>query len=215
MERFIRTGIVAAAAGGLLLAVGAFLSLLTAGQDLFSEQVVTGSFASSSALRFIGALLMLWGVIAIYARQADATRRFGLVAVIACVVNMVLQACWMWADLFVAPTLAAHAPEILDGGDLGRLGIAFVAAWLANTSFVLLGIASLRSRVLPRSVGFALIVAGAITLVPLPVDGPAYEVIIGACFVTLGIVARTARGSRPGIAQVASAGPQPDLQRIS
>jgi hypothetical protein len=213
MERFIRTGTMAAAAGGLFLAVGALLSLLPSASEPFSEQVVTGSFALFSTLRFIGALLMLWGVMAIYARQADATGRFGIVAVIASVVNLILQASWMWADLFVAPTLAVHAPEILDGGDMGRLGIAFMAAWVANTSFVLLGIASLRSRVFPRSVGVALIVAGAITLIPLPVDGPAYEVVIGVCFVAAGLVARTIPATLPAItpalAERPRAQPQP------
>jgi hypothetical protein len=135
--------------------------------------------------------------------------------VIACVVNLVLQASWMWADLFVAPLLAVHAPEILDGGDMGRLGIAFLAAWVANTSFVLLGIASLRSRVFPRGLGISLIVAGAITLIPLPVDGPAYEVVIGACFVAAGIVARTVHITLPGTTPALAERPQVHPQPVS
>ncbi|PWR13134.1 hypothetical protein DKT69_22015 [Micromonospora sicca] len=35
---------------------------------------------------------------------------------------------------------------------------------------------------LPKACGVALVVVGAVTLVPLPVDGPAYEVIIGIAF---------------------------------
>ena len=47
-----------------------------------------------------------------------------------------------------------------------------MAAWLANISFVLLGVATLRARVLPRTSGLALITVGVITLVPLPARYP-------------------------------------------
>ena len=62
MDRFIRAGIIAAIAGGLLLAVGAFLPLLPPDYEHFSAEVVTARFAVSSALRLAGAILMIWGL---------------------------------------------------------------------------------------------------------------------------------------------------------
>ncbi|WP_405867703.1 MULTISPECIES: hypothetical protein [unclassified Streptomyces] len=195
MDRFIRAGTIAAVLGGLLLAVGAFLQLLPPHYEHFSDEVVTGAFAVSSALRFTGAILMTWGLVAIYARQADRAGRLGLVAVVACLANMALQGGWMFADLFVAPTFAKDASQILDGDSPGRLAAAAMVAWFANSTFVLLGIATMRARVLPKVCGIALIVAGACTVVPLPVDGPAFEVVIGIAFTVAGVRASTVRGS--------------------
>lgn len=80
----------------------------------------------------------------------------------------------------------------------------FIAAWLARASFILLGIASLRARVLPKTSGFALIAAGAITLVPLPADQAVYEVIIGIAFAIAGARALTASTRAPLPAQSAT-----------
>lgn len=194
MDRFSRAGTVAAVLGGLLLAVGAFLRILPPHYEHFSDEVVTGTFAISSALRFTGAILMTWGLVAIYARQADRAGRLGLVAVVACLANMALQGGWMFADLFIAPTFAEDAAQVLDGNSPGRLAAAAVVAWFANSTFVLLGIATLKARVLPKVCGIALIVAGASALVPLPVDGPVFEVAIGIAFTVAGLRAGAVRG---------------------
>jgi hypothetical protein len=196
MERFIRGGIAAAILGGLLLAAGAALAVMPAGHQQFSDQVLTGMFTAAAALRFSGAILMTWGVISLYLAQADQAGRLGLVAVVACLANMALQGGWMFCDLFAAPSFAHAAPEVLNNPS-GPLTVGFMAAWLANISFVLLGIATLRARVLPKTTGFALIAAGAITLVPLPADGPVYEVIIGIAFAIAGARAHTGAARAP------------------
>jgi len=203
MERFIRGGIAAAIFGGLLLAAGASLMTVSAGHQQFSDQVLTAMFTASAALRFTGAILMTWGTVSLYLAQADRAGRLGLIAVVACLANMTLQTGWMFSDLFIAPSFAHAAPEILNNGS-GPMTVGFMAAWLANVSFILLGIASLRARVLPKMSGLALIAAGAITLVPLPVDGPVYEVIIGIAFAIAGARALTASTRAPLPAQLAT-----------
>ena len=203
MDRFIRGGITAAILGGLLLAAGASLATVSAGHQQFSDQVLTGVFTASAALRFTGAILMTWGTISLYLAQADRAGRLGLVAVVACLANMALQTGWMFSDLFIAPSFAHAAPEILNNGS-GPMTVGFMAAWLANISFVLLGIATLRARVLPKTSGLALITAGAITLVPLPADGPVYEVIIGIAFAIAGARALTGAARAPLAARSAT-----------
>jgi hypothetical protein len=184
--------------GGLSLAVGSGLSSAQ-NYPRFSDQVVTGQFTVSATLRLVGAILMTWGLLAIYLRQADRTGRFGLLAVGACLVNMTLQSGWMFSDLFIAPSIAPIAPQFLNGHSPARLGLAFMLAWIMNTSFILIGIATLRAKVLPRTVGVALIVTGAITAIPLPVDGPIYEVLIGTAFAIAAATAlpRTTQTSVP------------------
>jgi len=203
MDRFIRGGITAAILGGLLLAAGASLATVSAGHQQFSDQVLTGVFTASAALRFTGAILMTRGTISLYLAQADRAGRLGLVAVVACLANMALQTGWMFSDLFIAPSFAHAAPEILNNGS-GPMTVGFMAAWLANISFVLLGIATLRARVLPKTSGLALITAGAITLVPLPADGPVYEVIIGVAFAIAGARALTGAARAPIAARSAT-----------
>jgi len=144
MERFIRGGIAAAVLGGLLVAAGAALTVVSAGHQQFADQVLTGVFTVSAALRFTGAILMTWGIISLYLAQADRAGRLGLIAVVACMANMALQTGWMFCDLFAAPSFAHAAPGVLNNPS-GPLTAGFMAAWLANISFVLLGVATLRA----------------------------------------------------------------------
>jgi hypothetical protein len=190
MQRYLSFGYFATILGGCLLALGSALALTQASVP-FSEQVVTSGFVVSSAIRLLGGAAVIIGLTAIYVREASAAGRLGLTAYALVVLNLVLQTGTMWADLFVTGALAAHAPQVLDGfASDPRLDAGFLGAWLMNASFVLLGIATLRARVFPRLCGWMLVLMGAITLVPLPVDGPAYEIGIGAACVLAGFSAR-------------------------
>jgi hypothetical protein len=190
MQRFLSFGYVAVIVGGLLLALGSALSL-TITVEPFSAQVVTGTFVLSAGLRLLGAIAMIIGLTAVYVRQSDRAGVLGLVAFVLVIANMVLQAATMWTDLFVTGAIAANAPQVLDGtAPDARLDMAFLTAWVLNSTFILLGIATLRSRVFAKPVGWALVVMGAMTLVPLPFDGPVYEVVIGAACVVAGMFAR-------------------------
>lgn len=203
MERFIRGGIAAAILGGLLLAAGASLMTVSTGHQQFSNQVLTSMFTVSATLRFTGAILMTWGTVSLYLAQADRAGRLGLIAVVACLANMALQTGWIFCDLFAAPSFAHAAPGVLNNPS-GPLIAGFLAAWLANVSFILLGIATLRARILPKTSGLALIIAGAITLIPLPADGSIYEVIIGIAFAAAGARALTGAARAPLPAQSAT-----------
>jgi hypothetical protein len=203
MERFIRGGITAAILGGLLLAAGASLASLSAGHQQFSDQVLTGAFTVSATLRFIGAILMTWGIIGLYLAQADRAGRFGLIAVVTCLANMALQTGWIFCDLFAAPSFAHAAPGVLNN-TTGPLVTASLLAWVGNVSFVLLGISVLRARVLAKTTGVALIVAGAITLVPLPGSGSGFEIIIGIAFAVAGVRALTGSARTAPAAQSAA-----------
>lgn len=191
MNRFLASGYLCLAIGGALLASGSALSALTADGQPTSVQATTTAFVVAAALRLLGAVGIVAGVGAIAARQSPATGWFASLAYLLVLLNMALQIGWMWADLFVSGVLADRAPGILDGtDDAGRLGAAFLAAWILNASLALLGIVTLRAHVFSRWVGWGLVVAGGITVIPLPVDGPVYEVIIGAALLVAGLAAQ-------------------------
>jgi hypothetical protein len=52
---------------------------------------------------------MIWGLIGIYLRQADRAGRLGLVAVVACLANMVLQSGSMFTDQPPSPANRIHS----------------------------------------------------------------------------------------------------------
>lgn len=187
MTRSVSFSFRAMLVGGVLLALGAGLMALNKPGADFSVQVLTGQFAVAAVLRLVGTTLALIGIAGIHARQSDRAGVFGQIAYVLVVFNLILQISWMWSDLFMTRPLATYAPGLLDGTvDQGRLGVAFLMAWLMNATFSLLGIATLRAKVYRRTAGWAMIAAGAITLVPLPVDGPIYEVFIGLAFAVVG-----------------------------
>ena len=189
MDRFIRFAVGSTVLGGLLLAAGAGLQATVGG--VMSEAAPTPGFAVAAALRLLGVVALVIGLTGIYLRASDRAGWLGLVGYVLTVANLVLQAGVMWADLFLSGVVAELAPGIVDGTvSDARLSAGFLATWVFNVSFAVLGVALLRSHVYHRTVGWALVVMGLITVVPLPVDGPIYEVLIGLAALVAGVAAR-------------------------
>jgi hypothetical protein len=187
MHRYIRFALAAGIVGGLLLAAGSVVALATGGGNPMSARAVTTAFAVAAALELLGTMALLIGVGGIVAAAAPRGGRFLFVAYAAAVGALSLNMGWMWADLFLSDTVARVAPGVLDGTDdavVGRLGIGMLVAWLANIGFLLLAVAVGRSHALPRATWVALTVAGVVTLVPLPIDGAGYNVVIGLALAT-------------------------------
>lgn len=182
MDRFVRFGLWSGAVGGLLLVAGAGLAWATTGGRPFSAQVVTTTFAVAAVLRLAGVMAMLLGITGLVAGASSRGGRMMYVAYVLCVVDLVIQAGWMFSDLFISETLARRAPDVLDGTAGGRIDQGALLAWVLNLAFVVLAIVLLRTKVYPRTTWIALLAGGALTLVPLPIDGMGYEVLIGLTF---------------------------------
>jgi hypothetical protein len=196
MQRFLSFGYLATIVGGVALASGALVQILGSQGQPFSAQVVTASFIVAAALRLIGATGILIGVTAIYARQSDPAGAFGLVAYVLVVAGMVIHLGTISSDLFVTGAFASRAPGILDGSiSDSRLSAMFLASWLLTTTLALLGIATLRAGVYRRAVGWLLITAGVITLIPL--DGVMTEVLYATALAVTGLLARRSTPTTP------------------
>ena len=197
MDRFVRFGLWSGVVGGVLLVAGAGLAWAAAGDKPLSAQAIGTAFVVASALRLAGATAMLLGITGL-AAGASARRGWLLyVGYVLCVANLVLQAGWMFTDLFLSDTMARRAPDVLDGtaASMGRLDSGAMLAWVMNLAFVVLAVVLLRSRAYARTTGIALIVAGALTVLPLPIDGMGYEVLIGLAFAVASVTAvRSDRG---------------------
>ena len=127
-------------------------------------------FVPGQLFHIMGALLAVFGYIGLYLRQREATGWFGLIA---CVVA-VIGALFFFADGMIAlitfPVLATHAPALTEASGpmfTGRvLGFYIMFSVTNMIGIVLLGIATLRARIMPRNPTILFIVGGVLFNLP-------------------------------------------------
>lgn len=177
-SNLIRWSGLAAILGGVLLLVSDLLGLLpTSGS--FSETASTGTYAVESGLRLLGVIMVLLGLVGLYARQSEASGTPGLIGFLAAFAGTSLLLGAFWANAFVVPTLATEAPGILDAPTTGTLRLGFTSAFaLGALGWVLFGAATLRARVYPRAASVLLMVGAALTFTPLPGSGVVFAVAV-------------------------------------
>jgi energy-converting hydrogenase Eha subunit A len=171
----IRWGGLAALVGGVLFVVAELLGLPTINIESFSETATTASFAIQTTTFLLGVVLMLLGLVGLYARQSEAAGALGLIGFLVAFLGTVLIGGFMWASVFIAPALATEVPEVVDAGPPPGLlptFIIFAVGWL------LFGIATLRGRVFPRAAAILLIVGAVVTFLPLPFTTLVFDVAV-------------------------------------
>ncbi len=170
----IRRGGLAALVGGALLLVADLGSL---GQELFgsssekfSETAVTTSWTLVSGAFLVGGILILLGLVALYARQAEEAGVLGLVGFLWAFVGMALVIGAFWAFTFVVPSAAIEAPAFLNAeSTAGPLDLGFMITFMGfPVGWLLFGIATFRARVFPRLAAGLLMVGALVTFAPFP-----------------------------------------------
>ena len=138
--------------------------------------VTTGTWALVHAGGVAMCLLILLGLVGIYARQAEETGWLGLAGFLLFGLMWALTAAFQFAEGLILPLLATDAPAFVEGflgitsGATSAVNLGVLPAVYALTSGlylvggVLFGVATLRAGVLPRWAGGAL-AAG--TMAPL------------------------------------------------
>jgi hypothetical protein len=156
--------------------------------------LTTSTHAFQSALRLIAfGLLLPLGLVGLYARQSEAAGPLGLVVFVVAFAGTVLVSGFLWVDTFVAPELAASAPQLVQSGPPPGRALSFL---VFGIGWALFGLASLVGRVYPRSASALLIVGAVIltvvtlTLLPVPLGGLPFE----AAVVWLGVALFTGWG---------------------
>ncbi len=181
----IRWSGLAAILAGVLLSVGALLSLTTESENL-SQSATTASYTFSALLYLLGAMLLLLGLVGFYVRQSEASGSLGLVAFVLAFVGTALALGATWAELFVAPSMAVEAPTVLDAEPTGMLALGFTLTFLVflPLGWLLFGVASLRARIYPRAAAILLMVGAVIGGLPIPLT----EIVLYVGVVWLGFV---------------------------
>lgn len=168
-SKLIRWSGVAAMAGGALLIAG-FLGTLAVGQGFERAATATGLWVSVWTLNLAGYVLVLLGLIGLYAVQAERAGILGLVGFALVFVGQVLDAGLTYLAAFAFPVIAAYAPAAISSGASGvpspirEAYLWTVVLWAAG--YIVFGIASYRARVLPRWASALLAVGGVTFFLP-------------------------------------------------
>ena len=131
----------------------------------------TGSVSASSASSMLSGMLVLAGLIGLYARQSEAADGLGLVGFIADFAGTILQLGAYWNRLFDVSWTATGTPKLIDAHPMGTgvLAVGIMASTIAMTvGRLLFGISAFRARVYPRIPTVLLIVGAALLAAPLP-----------------------------------------------
>jgi hypothetical protein len=171
-SNLIRWAGLAAILAGVLLVVADLLNLAIGFDDdePFSETATTGIYAFQSVVNLLAAVLLLIGLVGLYARQSEAAGLLGLAGFLVAFLGTALVTGLLWASLFIVPTLAVEVPAFLDQVEGPPPGffltfITFAVGWL------LFGIATLLARVYPRIPTILVMIGAVIAVLPLPFTG--------------------------------------------
>ncbi|HEX6758169.1 MAG TPA: hypothetical protein VF086_07105 [Propionibacteriaceae bacterium] len=194
LSAFIAAGAWGAIVGGAALVISFLLEWLVvpyenlgvAGADL------TASYLVSSGLRLLSAVLFLWALLALYNRQSIAAGTFGLWGFIVAFFGTALLVGNAWAEVFVWPTLARVAPNVVTGQVAAphlTTGIT-LSVPVFGIGIVLFGLATLKAGVYPRWAAGLLIVSIPVTIFLPPTEGTFAEsigqIMLGSAFMILG-----------------------------
>lgn len=141
-------------------------------------------------LSILAAYLGLLALVGLYARQVEESGWLGLVAFILASLGTVLNVGFLWGGGFIVPALTSAAPEFLDQVEAsppGIVALGFITTFvLFSLGWLLMGVASLRARVLPRIPLWLLILAAILGLVSRIVDLGIASVLFGVALAWLG-----------------------------
>ena len=179
MSRFVRMGAWAAMVSGGAVVVSMLLAWLVVPYERLglTEAYLTSSYSVSSGLRLLSLVLLAWALIGIYGPQSRAAGTFGLWTFVVVFLGTALAAGNVWAEVFVYPTLAQLAPEMLAGAGFGTEAAAYMARGLTLSyplfylGLILFGTATFWAGVYPRWIAVLLIISVPATMFLDPTAG--------------------------------------------
>jgi uncharacterized membrane protein len=185
---------------GIVLLIGDLFVLFVDFDNFDTSEASSPAFIISGVLLLLGAVVLLLALVRLYSEQWPAWGGLGRPAVTIAFLGGVLVAGAFWADLFVYPFLADEAPEVASSDPSGWFIRGFLLSFaLSALGWLLVGIAILRSRQVPRWVAVLLIVGAVASLIP-KYGGLLFFLAIAVLgyYLAGGRMARGASGSPPG-----------------
>ena len=203
LSQFVRAGAWAAIVSGVAMAVSLLMVWLVVPFERLgqTEAYFTSSYLVATSLLLLSSVLLLWGLIGIYSRQSRAAGNFGMWAFIVAFLGTGLVAGNNWAQVFVWPTFAQVAPNLISTQVMS--GQAEASAYLSaglSLSFplfglgmILFGVATFMAGVYPRWASVLLIASIPVTMFLDPTPGTFQEsigqILLGIAVAALGFYA--------------------------
>ncbi len=189
--RLIRWSGLISILAGVLYALGALLHPV--GEDL--DAYLSPKWVPAHQVYWISAMLMLFGLVGLYARQVEKTGWLGLVGfVLAFIGTVVVNGIFVMAST-VVHLVAVQAPALFDQAVTPPTFGVLVLVLGYILGYALFGIATMRAGVLPRGSGLLLIIGSVMFLISesAPLNASLShlivtigDVIFGASFVWMG-----------------------------
>lgn len=167
----IRYGGLAATIGGVLILSSDVLTFTVFSGDIV-EIATSNAYLVDGSMRILAGILLLIGLVGLYAGQVEASGFLGLVGFLVAFAGAALVLGSWWTNAFTASSLAREVPEFLEAGPTGVLNTAYMLSFVINgLGWLLFGAASLKAGVYPRAATVVLMAGAALSLAPLPASG--------------------------------------------
>lgn len=156
-QRLIQWSGLGTAIGGVLLAL---FPLLHPNHD--EAGFTSWLWVPAHAMIHVGIILALFGLVGLFVRQLDRAGWLGLAGFLTAFVGTAGFLTIAMVELFIMPYLALQQGMTEDGPPPPGIGEAMMLIGLTfAVGYIILGLATIRAQVLPRSVGILLAVAAA------------------------------------------------------
>lgn len=167
----IRYGGLAAIIGGVLILISDLLTFTVFSGDIV-EVATSSAYLVDGSMRVLAGILLLIGLVGLYARQVEASGALGLAGFLVAFAGTALVLGTWWTNAFTASSLARKVPEFLEAGPTGVLSAAYTLSFvIVGLGWLLFGAASFRAGVYPRAATVVLMAGAALSLAPLPASG--------------------------------------------
>jgi hypothetical protein len=155
--------------------------------DSLKVYVLTATHAINGVASIVAFAMLVFALVATYELQARAAGVLGVIGLGAAILGTVFMAGDWWYEAFAVPRLAEVAPQVMNTFARSRLLVGGLTSFvLFGFGWVLYGIASVRARVFPAAISWAIVAGGLLSGVPIGLVYLSGSVILGLAFVALG-----------------------------
>ena len=184
----IRWSGLSALLGGVLFVALEIALLVVIGDQSFSVAVTTSAFTILVSFTLVASALVFLGLVGLYARQAQEAGAMGLIAFLVAFIGTAMYFGLFWAFNFIVPTLVEAVPDVFDVDPTGVLAVGFILTFiLFALGWLLFGLASLLTNVLPRPAAVLLMIGAVLVLVLEIIEGPFVFVVFGIALAWMGV----------------------------
>jgi hypothetical protein len=184
-------------AGALVVVTRLVMLTVPPDMDALMVYVLTPVWSVTSIAQIVAFAMLVVALVATYDVQAREAGVLGLIAVGSAILGTVFMAGDWWYEAFAVPRMAEVDPSVMVDFAQGRLLFGGLLSFaLFGIGWLLYGIASVRARVYPSAISWAIAAGGLVSAVPIAVVYLSGNVILGLALIALGtwlVRMRTAR----------------------